>query len=261
MATRGYPLDYRSDDYRYIERPNRTLVSLVERHVLRRAPTAHILDVGAGAGANLRALRQLAPAAVFTAIEPNSRALPLLKQSCNNVHAGSLEEFLANASDQRFDAVLLSDVVEHVADPVRFLASLVEDARTRNASFFVSIPNFAVWYNRLSTLCGRFEYAWSGLRDRTHLRFFTRASQNRLFSHLGLEVVEQSSTPSLVQSLAPWLRRGFEANVDAGQHLALDESRAYALYRRAIEPLETRLCDVWPELFGFQIVSVLRCAH
>jgi 2-polyprenyl-3-methyl-5-hydroxy-6-metoxy-1,4-benzoquinol methylase len=262
----GYPLDYRTDDYRYLERPNATLVALVKRHVFEanagfghsasRAP--RVLDIGAGAGANLRALCALSPRTEFTAVEPNPRAAALLKRACDDVHVGTLESFLSTKRAQPFDVVLLSDVLEHVADPVALLRRLLAEEQLARALFFVSIPNYAVWYNRLATLLGHFEYTWSGLYDRTHLRFFTRASQNRLFSHLGLELLEQRATPSLAQSLAPWLRRSFESEVDRGQHLALESSRAYRAYARFVEPLEARICDAWPELFAFQIVSVLR---
>jgi len=258
---RGYPLDYQADDYRYIERPNVTLIALAKRHLFDAGLLAsRVLDIGAGAGANLRALRALSPKAEFTAVEPNPRAAALLKRACNDVHDGTLDSFLATQRQQPFDAVLLSDVLEHVADPVALLRRLLAEPTLAGALFFVSIPNYAVWYNRLSTLLGRFEYTWSGLYDRTHLRFFTRASQNRLFSHLGFELVEQRATASLTQSLAPWLRRSFEAQVDAGQHLALERSRAYRAYARFVEPIETRVCETWPELLGFQIVSVLRAS-
>ena len=81
--------------------------------------------------------------------------------------------------EEQIDAVLLSDVIEHVVNPVQFLSDLVRFPGLRNALFLVSVPNYAVWYNRLLTLAGRFEYAESGLYDRTHLRFFTRASVGR----------------------------------------------------------------------------------
>ncbi|MFZ5895321.1 MAG: class I SAM-dependent methyltransferase [Myxococcota bacterium] len=255
---RGYPLDYQAQDYRYIERPNAVLLSLVEAHLLTSAATPRILDVGAGAGANLRAIQRLAPSALLTAVEPNAQAAALLKQVCNNVHNGTLQSFLQQHAHQPFDAVLLSDVVEHVAEPVAFLRALRDEPSLRRALFFVSIPNYAVWYNRLATMFGHFEYTWSGLYDRTHLRFFTRASQNRLFSQLGFELIEQRATPSLAQSLAPWIRRAFESDVDAGQHLSLQRSPSYRAYTRFIEPLEARMCNAWPELLGFQIVSALR---
>src|SRR5579872_5084254 len=48
----GFPLDYRSSAYAYVERPNSVLVELLEHHVLSERPSARILDIGCGAGAN-----------------------------------------------------------------------------------------------------------------------------------------------------------------------------------------------------------------
>jgi SAM-dependent methyltransferase len=173
---RGYPLDYRAGDYAYIERPNSVLVELFARHVARRVAAPRVLDVGAGAGANARALRALAPELHLTAIEPNPRAASLLREACDVVYEGELGSFIEQQREGVFDAVVLSDVVEHVVNPVEFLSALVAHPGLRDAVFLVSVPNYAVWYNRLLTLAGRFEYAESGLFDRTHLRFFTRAS-------------------------------------------------------------------------------------
>jgi 2-polyprenyl-3-methyl-5-hydroxy-6-metoxy-1,4-benzoquinol methylase len=262
MATaRGYPLDYRQGDYAYIERPNAVLVELFARHVAEAHAAPRVLDVGAGAGANARALRALSPRAHLTAVEPNARAAALLRKACDVVHEAELSSYLAGPEAGEFDAVVLSDVVEHVVNPVEFLSALVTRPGLKNAVFLLSVPNYAVWYNRLLTLAGRFEYAESGLFDRTHLRFFTRSSIARLLEHTGLRVVEQAATPSLAQSLAPWLRTRFARAVAAGDHLALEGSRLYGTYTRFIEPFEARLCQLWPELLGFQIVSAARVSQ
>lgn len=267
-SERGYPLDYRAGDYAYIERPNGVLVELFGRHVASRVAAPRVLDIGAGAGANARALRALAPGLQLTAIEPNPRAAALLAEVCDTVFEGELGAWLERGQLDRgqrergyedvFDAVVLSDVIEHVEKPVEFLASLVAHPGLRDALFLVSVPNYAVWYNRLLTLAGRFEYAESGLYDRTHLRFFTRASISGLLAHTGLSLVEQAATPSLAQSLAPWLRGRFQSALDTGEHLALEGSRLYRGYARYVEPVETRVCGLWPELLGFQIVSAAR---
>ncbi|HEY3234764.1 MAG TPA: hypothetical protein VGJ84_08600, partial [Polyangiaceae bacterium] len=60
------------------------------------------------------------------------------------------------------------------------------------------------------------------------------------------------------QSAAPLFRRFFERDVEAGRHLTLNQSRAYRAYERLVEPVETRLCALWPELLAFQIVSVAK---
>jgi hypothetical protein len=117
-----------------------------------------------------------------------------------------------------------------------------------------------VWYNRLRTLAGSFSYTWSGLYDRTHLRFFTRRSLFELLERAGREVVDEASTPSLAQSAAPLLRLPLEARVDRGEHLALGDSRLFRAYQRFIEPAESRLCAAWPELLAFQIVCLARAS-
>jgi SAM-dependent methyltransferase len=250
-------LDYQDGDYAYVERPNTTLLELVGRHMHGRNGRLSVLDVGVGAGANARALRTSWPGELhITGIEPNPRAAGLASAVCDRVIVGTLELALSGAEFGEVDAVLLSDVLEHTVNPVAFMRSLLTDERTREALFFISVPNYAVWYNRALTLLGRFEYARSGLFDRTHLRFFTRASLERLLEHVGLQVRECASTPSLVQSLAPWLRSAFERDVAAGEHLSLASSPAYAAYERFVEPIEKRVCGLWPELLGFQIVLV-----
>ena len=253
---RPFPLDYESRGYAYVERPNQTLIALLAKHVFRRAPEAAILDVGCGAGANARAIALRWPGARIVGIEPDARAAELARSACAEVHHGTLDDFLARERGERFDAVVLSDVIEHVVEPVPFLSALVAAKATQGARWFVSVPNYAVWYNRLRTLAGSFSYSWSGLYDRTHVRFYTRRGIRELLEHCGLRVVAQGATPSLVQSAAPLLRRFFEADVARGEHLTLGESAAFRAYAGYVEPLETSLCSLWPELLAFQIVSV-----
>lgn len=256
----AYPLDLEARGYAYVERPNAALLELFRRHVLAERPRPVVLDVGSGAGANAREIRALAPEATLLGIEPNAHAAALARAACNEVFEGTLERWLDLESPRRFDAVLLSDVIEHVADPLALLRRLGEAPGTRSAAWLVSVPNYAVWYNRLRTLAGSFSYAWSGLYDRTHLRFFTRRSLRELLRRAGREIVAESSTPSLAQSAAPLLRLPLEARVDAGEHLALGDSPLFRAYQRFVEPAETRLCGLWPELLAFQIVFLTRAA-
>ena len=255
---RAFPLDYESSAYPYLERPNTVLLGLVGKHVLSRHGAPRVLDVGCGAGANARALRAQCAQAQVLGIEPDQHAAELAAQTCDEVFCGTLEQWLATGPSHRFECVLMSDVLEHVVDPVRWLRSLAELPGTRDAIWFVSVPNYGVWYNRVRTLAGRFEYSCSGLFDRTHLRFFTRRSLRRLLCHCGFWLLADGCSPSLAQSLAPWLRRRFAEPLQVGQHLALNDSAAYRTYQHLVEPLETRLCGLWPELLGFQIIAVAR---
>lgn len=255
----SFPLDLARTGYSYVERPNPAIQLLMDKHVLRGWPAPRVLDIGCGCGANARGFKERCPAAHITGVEPNERACELARGACDDVFHGTLQEWAANARDAApFDALVLSDVLEHVANPVEFVRQIAAMEPLRGALWIVSVPNYAVWYNRVLTAAGVQGYAWSGLWDRTHLRFYTRRSVRDLLEYCGLAVVDAASTPSLVQSTAPLLRKVFDRDVKQGDHLALTDSPAYKVYRDVVEPLEMRVCDLWPELLAFQIVLAAR---
>jgi 2-polyprenyl-3-methyl-5-hydroxy-6-metoxy-1,4-benzoquinol methylase len=261
LLAMAHPLDLERTGYSYIERPNMTLLDVLERHVVGKNPTARVVDVGCGAGATARALAKRHPQLEIHGVEPNARAAELVAEAGVQVFRGMLDEWIASRPPGKFDAVILGDVLEHIVDPIDILRKLVAFEGTRDATLIVSVPNYAVWYNRLLTLTGSFDYGWSGLYDRTHVRFFTRASLVKLLAYVGLEPLEVTASPSIVQSTAPLLRKHvFQRRVDAGEHLGLNESKAFELYSKFVEPLETAVCQAWPGLLGFQIVLAARRA-
>jgi SAM-dependent methyltransferase len=255
----GYPLDLQRVSYAYLERPNHALISLLYATVLRDKPAARVLDVGCGYGANARTIRMRWPGSYVTGIEPHAAAAAAARAVCDTVFHGTLQDWIADDGGERqFDAVLLSDVLEHVADPVAWLRAAAAVAPLRGSTWIISVPNFGVWYNRVSVALGRFDYMWSGLYDRTHLRFYTRKSIQRLLEYCGFEMIARRGSASLVQAFAPLLRKRFASSVGAGDHLALAESPLYRAYARIVEPVEEAVCNIWPSLLSFQTVTACR---
>jgi 2-polyprenyl-3-methyl-5-hydroxy-6-metoxy-1,4-benzoquinol methylase len=97
------------------------------------------------------------------------------------------------------------DVLEHLQDPW----SLLSDLRGRlsaEGEVFVSIPNvrnFRVVIPLL--LAGRWDYQKTGILDRTHLRFFTKASVKEMFRNAGYEILEWNHTGMQKGSITFWL--------------------------------------------------------
>ncbi len=259
MNAKAYPLDLASSAYSYVERANPAIQSLFAKRVLAGRRNPRVLDIGCGCGANARALKEQSGSVWVTGVEPSGRAVELARRACDQVYHGTFDDWARDArDDEPFDALLLSDVIEHVADPIPFVRSISTARSLRGALWIVSVPNYAVWYNRLNTLFGVQHYGWSGLWDRTHLRFFTRRTSRELLEYCGLSIVEEACTPSIVQSGAPALRKLFERDVERGDHLALADSRAYGVYRSYVEPIESKVCALWPELLAFQVVHAAR---
>src|SRR5688572_4087398 len=89
------------------------------------------------------------------------------------VTVGSLDDPAVTAAiPGPYDVVIATDVIEHLRDPSHILTDLGRWIG-RSGVAIVAVPNVAVWSMRLRLLRGDFEYADSGLLDRTHLRFFT----------------------------------------------------------------------------------------
>lgn len=262
MNAKAFPLDLASTAYSYVERANPAIESLLVKYVLSTRTDTRILDIGCGCGANAQAFKKRSAGVRVVGVEPSAQAVELARRACDEVFHGTFDEWARSARDESgFDALLLSDVLEHVADPISFIRAIAAIPALRSALWIVSVPNYAVWYNRINTLLGIQHYAWSGLWDRTHLRFFTRRTVRELLEYSGLTIVDEACTPSLVQSGAPVLRKLFERDVARGDHLALADSRAYGLYRTFVEPVESRVCELWPALLGFQVVHAARLAE
>lgn len=95
--------------------------------------------------------------------------------------------------DRRYDVIVLGDVLEHLADPVPVLARLTT-LLAPGGSAVISVPNVTHGSLRLALLQGRWQYRELGLLDRTHLRFFTRASLMALLADVGLSALEVRTT-------------------------------------------------------------------
>ena len=92
-----------------------------------------------------------------------------------------------------YDRIILADVLEHLADPHAVLLS-ASALLAPDGEIIMSIPNITHGSLRLALLEGRWEYRDTGLLDRTHIRFFNRASMIKLIQSAGLAVIGIRST-------------------------------------------------------------------
>jgi len=120
-------------------------------------------------------------------IEINAEAADRAAAICEKVIVADLDyvDFDQELGSDRFDVVVAADVLEHLKDPVSVLSAL-RKFLVPGGYVVISVPNIAHLSVRLALLAGKFPYAEGGLLDRTHLRFFTRESAEKLLEEAGL---------------------------------------------------------------------------
>jgi SAM-dependent methyltransferase len=182
---------------------------------------ARVLDVGCATG--YLAAELVARGCEVIGAEVDAAAAQQARTWCAEVVVGDLEAPATHAEIERaaaggVDVVLCADVLEHLRDPWAVLARLRTLLRADGPQLAViSVPNIGHWTARREVLRGRFPYADFGLFDRTHLRFFTRASARELAHRAGFAVLREAPAPaplpleSRVRALArvrdPFVRR------------------------------------------------------
>jgi acetyltransferase-like isoleucine patch superfamily enzyme/2-polyprenyl-3-methyl-5-hydroxy-6-metoxy-1,4-benzoquinol methylase len=148
-----------------------------------------VLELGTATGYMSRVLSQRGCDVV--GVEFDAEMAERAAAFCERMIVGDLDrlDLEAELGDDRFDAIVAADVIEHLKDPLGLLERLRPFLK-EGGHFVISIPNIAHGSVRLALLSGRFEYGDWGLLDSTHLRFFTRESFERLLEEAGLGLVE-----------------------------------------------------------------------
>jgi len=146
---------------------------------------------------------------------------------------GGLEDFVWAVNGKRFERILMLDVLEHLKNPERILASC-HGLLQQGGQIIVSVPNIANLSVRLMLLMGRFDYTDRGILDRTHLRFYTRRTARAMLEAAGYRIIEEKLTVipvELVLGLSP-------------------ENIVCRVINRCLRAITSML----PGLFGYQIM-------
>jgi SAM-dependent methyltransferase len=179
-----------------------------------------LLDVGAADGFLSRRLTDQGWR--VTAVEADPDLARVGAAACERMIVTDLNRAVPPL-DGPFDAIVLGDILEHLAEPLLVLKEVVR-LLARNGFVVISVPNVAHLWVRLSLLLGRFEYTDRGILDRGHLRFFTERTLRGLVTAAGLVIVRRAVTPvPLHRVVAP---RWHSAGLDAIQAVGACAARA-----------------------------------
>jgi SAM-dependent methyltransferase len=116
-----------------VDERGRTIASCVSRD-------ADVLEIGAGFGANILALSQLARRLVAVEIDPKATAVIKQHTPRCEVVTASLEEYARGAAGEKFDVVVLSHVLEHFVEPRNALTTVKRLVKPTGC-LLVLVPN------------------------------------------------------------------------------------------------------------------------
>lgn len=144
-----------------------------------------ILDIGCALGGDFCVIKEANPEAELCGIELDP-ATAVIARMFADVRNNNIEEGIVPEWQEKFDYVIMGDVIEHLIDPWTALKT-VYDMMKPGGCIIASIPNvlnISVVYDLLQ---GNFTYEDAGILDRTHRRFYTRKEILKLFKTADLE--------------------------------------------------------------------------
>ena len=234
-------LDFGVHIYPYWEDINEGILLAIPNQ--KTGPKLRVLDVGCGRAALGQAILERGHSVWGVECEPS--AVEKAAARLERVIAPNLNDRMAiekELAGQDFDCIVFSDVLEHVYDPLGTLRMYLQFLKP-GGSVLISVPNIANWEARLNLFFGRFEYATSGVMDRTHIRFFTRSSARRIVKAAGLAVEQVGGTPYLLRACVPLIKRFLASGHPSGMEPqesrgGIIDSPLYLWYQKLIYPIE-----------------------
>jgi glycosyltransferase involved in cell wall biosynthesis len=149
-----------------------------------------VLDISSGRGGLARELRRKSCDVTVVDQHPpevSSQDVRVITQDLNGK-----PEFDA----REYEVVIMLDVIEHLANPERFLDQLRAQLDHAPKKLVLTTPNVAFFVQRLMLLGGQFNYGKAGILDRTHTRLFTFRSIRHLLRDAGFRIKAIKGVPA-----------------------------------------------------------------
>lgn len=150
-------------------------------------PTAAILEIGCGDGATGALALSQGRAGRYVGIELFPSAADAARQKLSEVVMGDVETLELDWQPATFDALIMSEVIEHLREPDAVLEKLRGVLRP-DALVLASSPNVSHWRVIAKLLAGKFPQEDRGVFDRTHLRWYTPDTYAALFERHGFRI-------------------------------------------------------------------------
>ncbi len=168
-------------------------------HRLPLDAAASVLEIGCGTGATGALALNRGRAGRYVGVELFESAAADARKVLSEVLVGDVERMQFPWRPAEFDALILSEVLEHLLEPWTLVQRLAPFVRP-GGLVLASSPNISHWRVLRELFLGRFPLADQGVFDRTHMRWFTPESFAAMFAAAGFAV-------DRVQPVTPFAER------------------------------------------------------
>lgn len=149
---------------------------------------SRVLEFGTADGVLTEYLKKNLDCEIF-GVELNEQFAEAASKFTEKMFIGDIEEYgwLVFFEGLKFDYIIFADVLEHLKEP-ELAIQKASELLNIDGALIMSIPNIAHSSIILSLLNNSFDYSETGLLDRTHLRFFTKKTIERMIENCGLHI-------------------------------------------------------------------------
>lgn len=168
--------------------PKHRLTSYHEFFLERIPPGSRVLDVGCGIGAVARSIAERIPAVSVTGIDTNAASIARARKLADGLKATFIQgDAVTDLPPEHWDVIVLSNILEHIADRLNFLARLIQ--RHSPERLLIRVPLFERhWHLPL-----RRELGVSYFSDPTHFIEHRLEEFAAETAAAGLEIVERKT--------------------------------------------------------------------
>jgi 2-polyprenyl-3-methyl-5-hydroxy-6-metoxy-1,4-benzoquinol methylase len=156
---------------------------------LPKDPAAQILEVGCGNGATGALALSEGCCGRYVGVELFEKVATEARDVLSDVITGNVETLEFDWQPATFDALIMSEVLEHLVEPGDTLKKLSRYIRP-GGLLLASSPNISHWRVIRELIFGRFNLADQGVFDRTHLRWFTPDTFADMADAAGFDIQE-----------------------------------------------------------------------
>lgn len=152
-----------------------------------KAGKRKVLDIGCGSGELLGFMKNFKWDTF--GVEPSIEVLEMAKKESRMVFNGSFEDFF-HQNKEKFSAIVLANVLEHVVDPMKTV-EMVKELLQKKGVVCIQVPNdFNQLQYATSAIVKKKEW-WINIPD--HVNYFDFRSLEKVLEHYGFEIVYRTT--------------------------------------------------------------------